>query len=76
MLILTPGHVDYMVSVFTISISHFLQDIPIVAVFKAMGLESDQEIVQMIGTEEEVMAIFSPNLEECHRLQIYTQTQV
>ena len=45
-------------------------------VFKAMGLESDQEIVQMIGTEDEVMAIFSPNLEECHRLQIYTQTQV
>ncbi|XP_072044988.1 DNA-directed RNA polymerase III subunit RPC2-like [Amphiura filiformis] len=51
------------------------EDIPIAVVFKAMGLESDQEIVQMIGTEESVMAIFSPNLEECHRLQIYTQTQ-
>ncbi|XP_038053269.1 DNA-directed RNA polymerase III subunit RPC2-like [Patiria miniata] len=60
---------------------HFLkhntmsEDIPIVAVFKAMGMESDQEIVQVIGVEENTMAVFAPNLEECHRLQIYTQTQ-
>ncbi len=54
----------------------YLQDIPIAVVFKAMGLESDQEIVQMIGTEDHVMSIFAPNLEECHRLQIYTQNQV
>ena len=53
-----------------------LQDIPIVAVFKAMGMESDQEIVQVIGVEDSIMSIFAPNLEECHKLQIYTQTQV
>ena len=53
-----------------------LKDIPIVAVFKAMGMESDQEIVQVVGVEEGTMAAFAPNLEECHRLQIYTQTQV
>lgn len=39
-------------------------------------MESDQEIVQMIGTEEHVMASFAPSLEECQRAQIFTQTQV
>ena len=41
-----------------------------------MGMESDQEIVQVIGVEDSIMSIFAPNLEECHKLQIYTQTQV
>lgn len=39
-------------------------------------MESDQEIVQMIGTEEHVMASFAPSLEECQKAQIFTQTQV
>lgn len=39
-------------------------------------MESDQEIVQMIGTEEHVMAAFAPSLEECQKAQIFTQTQV
>ncbi|KAL0610897.1 DNA-directed RNA polymerase III subunit RPC2, partial [Plecturocebus cupreus] len=42
----------------------------------AMGVESDQEIVQMIGTEEHVMAAFGPSLEECQKAQIFTQMQV
>lgn len=41
-----------------------------------MGVESDQEIVQMIGTEEHVMASFAPSLEECQKAQIFTQIQV
>lgn len=41
-----------------------------------MGVESDQEIVQMIGTEEHVMAAFGPSLEECQKAQIFTQMQV
>lgn len=41
-----------------------------------MGVESDQEIVQMIGTEEHVMAAFAPSLEECQKAQVFTQTQV
>jgi hypothetical protein len=41
-----------------------------------MGVESDQEIVQMIGTEEHVVANFSPSLEECQKAEIFTQTQV
>lgn len=43
---------------------------------QGMGVESDQEIVQMIGTEEHVMASFAPSLEECQKAQIFTQTQV
>ncbi len=45
-------------------------------IHQAMGVESDQEIVQMIGTEEHVMAAFAPSLEECQKAQIFTQTQV
>ncbi|XP_037702697.1 DNA-directed RNA polymerase III subunit RPC2 [Choloepus didactylus] len=51
------------------------EDIPIVIIFKAMGVESDQEIVQMIGTEEHVMAAFGPSLEECQKAHIFTQMQ-
>ncbi|XP_056425888.1 DNA-directed RNA polymerase III subunit RPC2 [Hyla sarda] len=51
------------------------EDIPIAIIFKAMAVESDQEIVQMIGTEEHVMAAFGPSLEECQKAQIFTQMQ-
>ncbi|XP_076354382.1 RNA polymerase III subunit RpIII128 isoform X2 [Tachypleus tridentatus] len=53
----------------------FSEDIPIAIVFKAMGVESDQEIVQMIGTDDHTLSVFAPSLEECHRAQVYTQTQ-
>ncbi len=47
-----------------------------VIVFKAMGIESDQEIVQMVGTEEDILNAFSPSLEECNNSQVYTKNQV
>ncbi|XP_049793782.1 DNA-directed RNA polymerase III subunit RPC2 [Schistocerca nitens] len=50
-------------------------DVPIAVVFKAMGVESDQEIVQMIGTEERMMQRIAPSLEECHKANVFTQTQ-
>ncbi|XP_013391802.1 DNA-directed RNA polymerase III subunit RPC2 [Lingula anatina] len=53
----------------------FAEDIPIAVVFKAMGVQSDQEIVQIIGSEEEVLAAIAPCLEECHRAQVFTQNQ-
>ena len=46
-----------------------------VVVFKAMGVVSDQEIMQMVGTEDKVMTKFAASLEECHRLRIFTQDQ-
>ncbi|XP_031570048.1 DNA-directed RNA polymerase III subunit RPC2-like isoform X2 [Actinia tenebrosa] len=51
------------------------EDLPVVVIFKAMGLESEQEIVQMVGCEEDIVGNFTPSLEECHKLQIYTQLQ-
>ena len=41
-----------------------------------MGIESDQEIVQMIGTDEAILAAMVPCLEDCQKAEIYTQTQV
>jgi len=52
------------------------QDIPVAIVFKGMGFESEQEFVQMIGSEEEVLGAVSPCLEECHKAGVYTQLQV
>lgn len=51
-------------------------DIPIVIVLKAMGLECDQEIVQFVGTEPDMMDLFAASLEEPYNLGIYTQQQV
>lgn len=51
------------------------KDIPIAIVFKAMGVTSDQEIVQMVGTEEHVMVSFAASLEECNRANVFTQLQ-
>ena len=40
-----------------------------------MGIISDQEIAQMIGTDDRTMTAFDPSLEECHRAEIFTQLQ-
>ncbi|KAL1131980.1 hypothetical protein AAG570_011591, partial [Ranatra chinensis] len=50
-------------------------DIPVVIVFKAMGFCSDQQIMQMIGTEHEIMIKFAPSLEECYAAEVFTQHQ-
>ena len=50
-------------------------DVPAAIIFKAMGIVSDQEIVQMIGTDDHIMTAFAPSLEECHRASVYTQNQ-
>lgn len=53
----------------------FTEDIAIAIIFKAMGFESDQEIVQMVGTEEQILAGMAPCIEECHKAQVFTQKQ-
>jgi len=53
-----------------------VQDLPIMIVFKAMGIESDQEAVQMIGTEDKILAAVAPCLEESIKAGIHTQKQV
>ena len=49
--------------------------IPIVIVLKAMGLESDQEIAGLVGSEPDMLELFSGSLEEPYNLGIYTQKQ-
>lgn len=44
--------------------------------FKAMGVACDQDIVQLVGNEEEAFDAMSPCLEECHRAQVFTSLQV
>ena len=45
-------------------------------VFKAMGVESDQEAVQMIGTEDKILAAVAPCLEESIKAGVHTRKQV
>jgi DNA-directed RNA polymerase beta subunit len=54
----------------------FSQDAPVVVIFKAMGVATDQEIMQMIGSEESVTSAFVRSFEEAQRLKIFTQLQV
>ena len=51
------------------------EDVPITVVLKAMGMESDQEIVQLVGPEPELMDLFAASLEEPCSLNIRTQLQ-
>jgi len=44
--------------------------------FKGLGFECEQEFVQMIGSEEEILAAVAPCLEEGHRAGVFTQLQV
>jgi DNA-directed RNA polymerase III subunit RPC2 len=38
------------------------KDVGVAIIFKAMGVVSDQEIVQMVGTEDKIMTMFSASL--------------
>lgn len=40
-----------------------------------MGIVSDQEIIQLIGTDDDTLRKFAPTLEECHNHNINTQDQ-
>ena len=53
-----------------------MQELPVIIVFKAMGIEADQEAVQMIGTEEKILAAVAPCLEESIKADVHTQKQV
>ena len=49
------------------------EDIPIVIIFKAMGITSDQEIMQLIGVDAETQTRFVPSILDCAHHKIYTQ---
>jgi len=52
------------------------EDIPIVLVMKAMGIQSDREILQLVaGLDSVYQDTFNVNFHECARLQIFTSQQ-
>ena len=50
-------------------------DIPIAVIFKAMGVESDLEMAQLVGSEPEVIDCLALSMEQPVILGIYTQLQ-
>ena len=53
----------------------FTDEIPIMVALKAMGCESDQEAVQMVGPDTAYASLLAPSLLECSALAIFTQQQ-
>ena len=52
------------------------EDVPIVLVFKALGIDSDQEIMLLVaGTDSTYQDMFAVNFEECAKLDIRTQQE-
>ncbi|KAI6215909.1 DNA-directed RNA polymerase [Aphelenchoides besseyi] len=49
------------------------EEIPIVIIFKAMGIESDLSIMSAIGDGDEYIAAIGPSLIECKNMGIFTQ---
>ncbi|GJX54697.1 DNA-directed RNA polymerase III subunit 2, partial [Tanacetum coccineum] len=56
-------------------LNSFTAKVPIMVVFKAMGMESDQEVVQMLGRDPIYATLLMPSMEECSKHGIYTQYQ-
>ncbi|ETN80195.1 DNA-directed RNA polymerase, beta subunit [Necator americanus] len=50
-------------------------DIPVAIVFKAMGVESDYNIISAVGLEEKYVTAFAASLDECSTNNIFTQQQ-
>ncbi|KZS95369.1 beta and beta-prime subunits of DNA dependent RNA-polymerase [Sistotremastrum niveocremeum HHB9708] len=52
------------------------EDVPIVIALKALGIQSDKEILLLTaGSTEAYKSAFSPNLEDAAKLGVYTQQQ-
>ena len=45
------------------------------AVLKAMGMESDQEALQLAGCQGDSAGVLVPTMQECKGLGIFTQRQ-
>ncbi|MCO5550846.1 hypothetical protein L7F22_004339 [Adiantum nelumboides] len=58
-----------------VRLNTFTDDVPIIVVFKGMGMESDQEIVQLVGRDPRYAGILAPSLQECSSLGVYTENQ-
>ncbi|KAL8192643.1 hypothetical protein R6Q57_027828 [Mikania cordata] len=53
----------------------FTSKVPIMLVLKAMGMETDQEVVQMLGRDPQYATLLLPSIEECASIGVYTQQE-
>ncbi|XP_047955426.1 DNA-directed RNA polymerase III subunit 2 [Salvia hispanica] len=53
----------------------FTSKVPIMIVLKAMGMESDQEVVQMIGRDPRYSELLLPSIEDSVKEGVHTQSQ-
>ncbi|XBH75333.1 hypothetical protein VPH35_102108 [Triticum aestivum] len=58
-----------------LQLNQFTKLIPIMVFMKAMGMESDQEILQMIGRDPRYGDLLFLSIQECASERIYTQEQ-
>ena len=49
------------------------EEIPIVIIFKAMGMISDQEIIQLVGTDTDIQKRFGPSILDAVNHKIFTE---
>ena len=43
----------------------------VIIIFKALGIERDQEIAELIASEETTLGLLAPSLYECQSLEIF-----
>lgn len=53
----------------------FNEDLPVAVILKAMGVQSDIELVQLVGSEPEIVDAMALLMEEPVKLSIFTQIQ-
>ncbi|KAL9691069.1 hypothetical protein QQ045_011486 [Rhodiola kirilowii] len=58
-----------------VSLNQFKTQVPIMIVMKAMGMETDQEVAQMIGRNPRYLDLLRPSIEECASLGVHTKKQ-
>ncbi|KAF1899808.1 hypothetical protein Lal_00019940 [Lupinus albus] len=58
-----------------LQLNKFSKKVPIMVVMKAMGMESDQEVVQMVGRDPRYSLLLLPSIEECSKSGVYTREQ-
>ncbi|KAA8496235.1 DNA-directed RNA polymerase III subunit RPC2 [Porphyridium purpureum] len=51
------------------------EDVPVIILFKAMGMVSEAEIVQFVGTEQEFQEALVPSIEECASAAFNVRTE-
>ncbi|XP_027936252.1 DNA-directed RNA polymerase III subunit 2-like [Vigna unguiculata] len=60
---------------FWVQLKQFATEIPLMVVMKAMGMESDQEVIQMVGRDPQYSFLLLPSIEKCRKCNVYTQEQ-